>query len=200
MSIKDPHTTREGWLNEGVKILAERFFTEAGYDFPENVQVSCGFTKSTSDKAIGQCFSPECSTAGVTHMFICPTRDEPIDVLQILLHEMIHAFVGVEHGHKKPFRAFVKEFGMAGKPTATYAEEGSELWNRLASVSTALGPYPHKAMQPVKKGKKKGGSGWVRLMSPNDEGYRIVISPKMLEEHGAPMDPWGDTMVPAEED
>ncbi len=120
-------------------------------------------------------------------------------MLDILLHELIHAQVGCEAGHKGPFKKLMKEFGLVGKATATYAEEGSDLWRQLSHISEQLGPYPHKAMQPMKKTKERGSmGGWVRLQSEHDEAYKVLCSPKMLDEHGVPLDPWGDKMVPVE--
>ena len=36
---------------------------------------------------------------------------------------------------------------------------------------------------------------WSRLMSVNDSKYTVTISPRVMEEHGRPVDPWGDEMV-----
>lgn len=190
------HDTREGWLNAGMRLLDTGFFKPNKLTLPKKLQVSCGFTKSRKDQAIGQCWDPKVSADGTTHMFICPTQADPVRVLDILLHEMIHASVGIEAGHKKPFRDVVKTFGLKGKVTATYAEPGTECHTKLAEIAKALGRYPHAPMRKVEAEKKsKGGSGWVRLMSINDEGYKVVISPKVLEASGFPVDPWGDEMV-----
>lgn len=195
---RNTHTTREGWLIAARDLLAREFFEKAGYKLPEKMACSCGFPRG-GKKAIGQCWHPETSADGTTHMYVCPTQAEPIRVLDILLHEMVHASLGTEVGHKGPFKKVVKEFGLAGKATATYAEEGSECWLRLSHIAEQLGPYPHAAVDLSKAQKKgKGGSGWVRLQSPTVEEYRLVISPKMIEEHGLPLDPWGEQMEPVE--
>jgi len=193
------HETREGWLMEATRTLKKQFFCDNGYDLPEKLQCSCGFPKG-HNKAIGQCWDPQVSADGTTHIFICPTQAEPIRVLDILLHELIHAAVGVEAGHKGPFKKLMKEFGLAGKATATYAEEGSELWLKLSSIATQLGPYPHAPFDKSKMKKSKRGAmgGWVRLQSETDETYKVLISPKQLEENGPPLDPWGEPMVPVE--
>jgi SprT-like family len=197
--MNNKHTTREGWLVAGMALLDKEFFSGMGYTLPEKVQCSCGWPLRSS-KAIGQCHPPTVSKDGTTHLFLCPTQDEPLRVLDILLHEMIHAQVGCEHGHKKPFKKRMKEVGLVGKATATECAEGSELWLKLSSIATELGPYPHAAVS--KKGGTIGkkGTTWTRLQSPEDESYRITISPKNLEEHGPPQDPWGNEMVPAEDD
>lgn len=188
------HATREGWLMAAVALLDKEFFHGRGYSLPEKIQCSCGFPRGHA-KAIGQCWDPKVSADKTTHLFICPTQADPIRVLDILLHELIHASVGVEVGHKGVFKKLVKEFGLAGKMTATYAEEGSEVWLKLSSISTALGKYPHAPMQKRDKKKGSGGSGWVRLVSTENEKFKVVISPKMIAEFGMPQDPWGKEMV-----
>ncbi|HNQ98372.1 MAG TPA: hypothetical protein PKN52_00150 [Trueperaceae bacterium] len=187
------HDTREGWLRDALGQLDATFFRERGYTLPEKIQVSCGFPKGHAT-AIGQCFDPEVAADGAVHIFICPTQAEPIRILDILLHELIHAAVGIKEGHKGLFRKLAKEFGLAGKMTSTYAEAGSELHKTLEVMAGRLGAYPHAPMRKPRK--QKGGSGWIRLKSPENERYTVVISPKALDEHGFPMDPWGNEMEP----
>lgn len=193
MTRNNSHTTREGWLLDAVARLDLKFFSENGYDLPEKMAVSCGFPRGVA-RAIGQCWDPKVCDDGTVQIFICPSIAEPTRVLDILLHEMIHAAVGIEAGHRGPFRKLAKEFGLSGKMTATVAEEGSELHRTLSSMADAIGPYPHAAMQ--KKAPKRGTNTWIRLRSIEDDTFKVVISPKIMEEHGAPRDPWGHEMVP----
>jgi hypothetical protein len=193
---KKTHTTREGWLNAAMVALDKKFFSENGYDLPEKLQVSCGFPRGGGGKAIGQCWDPTISGDGTTQMFICPSQSDPITVLGILLHEMIHAVVGLKAKHGGPFRKLVKEFGLAGKMTATFAEEGSEVHKTLEVISGRLGAYPHAAMQKRMKRPSNRGPGWIRLVSPENPEYKSAIDPNVMEELGAPRDPWGNEMVP----
>lgn len=190
---KTTHNTREGWLIDAVIALDKTFFKENGYELPEKLQVSCGFPRGTS-KAIGQCWDPKVSGDKTTQMFVCPSQGDPITVLGIVLHEMIHASVGVEVGHKGIFRKLAKEFGFVGKMTATQVEPGSPLNGALNVIHASLGEYPHAPMQKRSKVAKR--TGWIRLMSPEVEEYRALVSPAMLDEHGVPRDPWGNEMVP----
>ena len=153
------------------------------------------FPKSPGKHAIGQCWDEEVSADKTYEIFICPTQAEPLRVLDILLHEMIHACVGLKEGHKGTFRKLAKEFGLAGKMTATFAEEGGELWLKLSTMSTRLGVYPHAAME-AKGGLPKQPSHWVRFVSTNEDSYKIVANLKKVEEFGPPQDPWGDPMEP----
>ncbi len=193
-TIKKPATrNRETWLEAGIKALDKKFFRANGYELPEKLQASCGFPHGSS-KAIGQCFSPEASADKTTHMFICPTQSNSAEVLDTLLHEMIHASVGTKAGHRGPFRKLALEFGMVGPMKSAHAEVGSQLHKDLVLIVEKLGDYPHAAMQKKRK-KGKGGSGWVRLKSIEDDSYTLVISPKVLDAMGWPNDPWGYTMV-----
>jgi hypothetical protein len=214
-NLKSPEIavlTREQWLIAAAHALSVHFFPiaagtrkEAGkkmHELPRKLQCSCGFPYK-SREAIGQCWSPKLSADGTTQVFVSPCQDEPVRVLDILLHELIHAAVGTEEGHRGEFKRVATALGLSGKMTATIAEPGSELHARLSRIARDLGPYPHKAVNKDaggegKKKKKKGG-GWVRLMSESEPEYRVVISPRQLDEHGVPTDPWGDPMVPAED-
>lgn len=187
------HETREGWLTAGMRLLDKEFFTNCEHKLPEQVQVGCGFPRGVP-RAIGVCYSKSHSSNETIQMFICPTRDEPVDVLQILLHEMIHAAVGHKAGHRGPFRVVAKSFGMAGKMTSTYAEKGSELEARLIRVAEALGPYPHAAMRLQRAANKPGK--WVRYKSTNADDYRVVVNRDKVKTYGCPIDPWGDQMIP----
>lgn len=195
--------TREDWLTRATVALSEKFFplADGRTRMPEKWACSCGFPYK-SREAIGQCWPPTVSGDGTTHMFVCPTQAEPVRVLDILLHEMGHAAVGCDKGHGKEFKVFCREVGLEGKATATVANPGTKLHDELSSIARTLGPYPHAAITkggPGQKKPKKKKGGWVRLMSETEPEYRVVISPKQLEEHGAPRDPWGDVMVPAED-
>ena len=213
-NLKSPEPatlTREQWLNAATHALGAHFFPVAAgtkkdagkkmHVLPKKLQCSCGFPYK-SKEAIGQCWSPSLSADGTTQVFVSPCQDEPVRVLDILLHELIHAAVGTNEGHKGEFKKVAVALGLRGKMTATRAEPGTELHGKLSRIARELGPYPHKALNKntgTEKKKKEKKGGWVRLMSETENEYRVVISPRQLEEHGVPRDPWGDEMVPAED-
>lgn len=190
--MTNTYRTREEWLVRAMERLDDLFFDNIGRKLPEKMRVSCGFPRGHA-RAIGQCWDPEVSTDGTYEMFICPTQAEPIPVLATLLHEMVHACVGIKAGHKKPFKDLaIKEFGLAGKPTATFAEPNTPVYAKLMALAEELGPYPHAPMQ--KKMKPKKEPKWVRLYSPREPSYGVVLNKDKLEEFGRPKDPWGDEM------
>lgn len=190
------YDTREEWLNAATEAMAP-WLKEAGMELPSKVRASVGFAKYGRPRAIGQCWSKGCTPDDTTHIFICPTLDDPKVVLGTHLHELVHAAVGTEAGHKGPFLKGVRALGLRGKATATFVEEGSPLEEKIIGLIETLGPYPHSPLQPKRKERPAGG-GWIKLQSIQDEDYIIRISPKAFKEHGVPTDPWGNNMVEAE--
>lgn len=171
------------------------WFHELDLKLPQ-VHVSVGLAKGVP-KAIGLCFGTMCDETGTSHVFICPTQGEPTRVLDILLHELIHAAVGTECGHKGEFKRVAKLFGLSGRMTATYVEEGTELHKKLVALADSLGPYPHSVLSPPRKEVVR--VGWTRMKSTQNEDYKVLVSPAMLAEHGAPTCPWGEEMIPNKE-
>lgn len=183
----------EEWLAAAVAAMRP-WFEELKLPLPSQIVASRGFLKFSKSNAIGQCWDPKASIRGANEIFICPRMEDPVQILSVLLHELCHAAVGVEHQHKKPFREAVRRFGLAGKPTATYAEEGSEIHAKLTQLAESLGPYPGAPMRLARK--PKSGDSYMRLVSVNDESYKVNIKKSLYEEFGAPTDPWGDEMEP----
>lgn len=189
--------TREEWLDAGAARLHELFLAPDGHSLPKITRCSCGFPKG-GRRAIGQCWYPNSSTDESVNIFVSPEIEEPVRVLDILLHELIHAVLGPDVKHGRAFRNLARRVGLAGKVTATVAEPGSELHGFLCEVVEELGHYPHGAIVGVPgKGQKKKEPTVVRLVSAQNEEFKLTISRKVLEEHGFPHDPWGEPMVAA---
>jgi hypothetical protein len=51
---------------------------------------------------------------------LSPLFSPTIEVLGTLLHELVHAAVGTDHGHKKVFSQEARRVGLTGRPTATH--------------------------------------------------------------------------------
>lgn len=188
--------TREEWLLTATAKLRP-LFKAKGFTLPEKIQVGCGWSRGGKREVIGQCFGTTWTSDGTIHIFVSPCRGDDIEVLAVLVHELVHAAVGVEEGHKGKFKKLARDIGLEGKLTATVVTEKSSLHPTLVELAAKLGKYPHSRMIP-KKSTKPGGGGWVRLESRTIEGYTCVISPKSLDEYGYPMDPNGEEMVEQE--
>lgn len=183
--------TREQWLMEAVKALKPDFKAQ-GASIPKKVRVSCGLPSkrafSNRNRTIGQCWSTECSADKATEIFISPVLDKPVDVLATLVHELVHACVGTEAGHKAPFKRLAVALGLEGKMTAT--EAGSELRAHLNTLAKKLGKYPHAAMDYTKR--KKQGTRMKKLECPAC-GYVVRTTAKWIE-YGIPTCPCGVEM------
>ncbi len=191
--------TREEWLNAAVDKLSH-WFQEKEFPLPPLIKVGVGFTKGKgADKGIGMCVSPELTSDGTTHIFVCPTQQDPIRVLDILLHQLIHAAVGVEEKHRGNFKKLALSFGLSGKMSQTYAEAGSELYFHLSEIAEELKDYPHSGIIFPEKASVESESNWIRLKSLSIPRYKVVISRKIYEENGAPVDPNGEAMIPNNE-
>lgn len=148
--------TREEWLMLAVSRFAPKF-EALGLPLPA-VRVSVGFPGGRGDRSnvIGQCFHSMAAKDGHFHIFVSPTLDDAPRVLDVLLHELVHAADGNESGHKGRFAQTAKALGLAGKMTATVA--GEDLAAELRTlVAEDLGEYPHGALNPDGRIIKTGG-------------------------------------------
>lgn len=191
--------TREEWLNAATRLLAEKYFTKPSQTLPAKLAVSCGIPAG-SLRAIGQCWDPQVSSDGTTHIFICPSIDHPHMVLATLLHELVHAVIGVEEKHNKHFKRLARKVGLEGKLTATFVDPSSETGYYLKTISEQLGEYPHKALDKVRPKKENPERKRITLISEKDPRYTLSIKAILVEEFGPPKDPWGREMINKEED
>lgn len=189
---------REQWLTEAVGALNAAFFEPRLLSFEHGIRISTGWCRG-SKKAIGQCWSVNASAGNFSEIFISPELETSVEVLATVLHEMVHAHLGLDKKHGKEFKTLVREFGLAGKVTATFAEEGSDLFEQLFQIGKKIGQFPHSRLNPrdkvVPKGLPKKGN-WIRFKSKTHPSYRVMVSPKSLEEFGVPKDPNGEELVP----
>jgi hypothetical protein len=133
---------RIAWLEKAYALLRSELLPEA----PERVTISYGFpskgARPSRNQRIGEYahFLKDCD-AGPGLLTLHPTIfDNPSRVLDVLLHEMIHA-ARPDDGHRKDFPRLAKRVGLAGKMTATIA--GPELRERLnAMLADKLPPMP----------------------------------------------------------
>ena len=180
--------TREDWLQAAIAKFRPTM-KSAGAPIPSKIEAIVSWPKNARKGTIGQCFGKGWSKAGVTYVSVSPVLgDEPTRVLDVLLHELIHAS-GIT-GHGADFRKIALAVGLTGKMTATVA--GPELTKRLATMVKQLGAYPHPTMLDHEEGAKKKkprGKAHIRCISPVDETYSAWVPAKGFEMHGAPLCP-----------
>ena len=135
------HTTRETWLLAAVDLLRPVFLAKH-HVIPKEVMVSCGFASTgTRSHHIGQCWSRQSSTNDKNQIFISPALHEPVEVLDTLVHELVHAIDDCEHKHGKEFKKIALSLGMKGPMRS--ADAGPELKEKLTQIAKELGVYPH---------------------------------------------------------
>jgi len=196
MSINyDPgRVNREQWLTDAITMLRPDF-KAIGLQIPAEVRVSCGWSsKGAKGKAglsrIGECWSPASSSAGYHEIFISPIIDDALLVAATLVHELVHACIGVEQKHGKVFGKFARKIGLKAPMKATTA--GPKLTERLTELVRINGEYPHARMEALTNGKKKQATRMLKVSCPTC-GYTVRIAAKWLEE-GFPTCPCGTEM------
>ena len=148
---------REQWLNDAAaKMKVWVMDAPGGEDYPAPL-ISVGFPKGSrgggANNAIGQCWDKSVSgDKERAHIFIIPTMTKPREILAVLLHELVHASVGTQCGHKGAFKSCAVGVGLEGKMTATVAGEFLDL--KLELLSRELGEYPHPGLEVPKRGSK----------------------------------------------
>lgn len=131
---------RELWLSEAVTKLRP-FMAQRGLQLPERVAVEVGVTMTCEDgrPALGQCSPRWKSEEGIPRILLSQELSNPLRLLDVLLHELLHAADDCENGHGAWFQAWARHFGLQGNP-GTWA--GPRLKATLLPIARALGPYP----------------------------------------------------------
>jgi len=169
--------TREQWLNDAAEAMRSIFDEQDAKAYPK-FRVSCGFPKGARGKAIGQAWHPDASSDDTVEVFISPELSDVVKVMATLLHELIHAIVGNDVGHKGPLKDLAKAVGLEGKMTATVA--GEDLTLRLLVIARSLGPYPHAQLQ--NKVTTKQSTRMMKVTCSNPAcGYIIRTTKKWID-------------------
>ena len=176
------HTTREAWLVAAVELLRP-LFAAKGFAVPP-CQVSCGFASTgTRSGHVGQCWSTKSASNELNQIFISPTLKTAYEVIDTLVHELVHAVDNCEHKHGKEFKKIALKMGMKGPMRS--AEAGPDLKIILTSLLGTLGPYPHGHL---KVGMRKAASRDRPRAKCKHCGYQVPMLKKFLT-YGPPICP-----------
>ncbi|MGE3171789.1 MAG: transcription elongation protein SprT [Planctomycetota bacterium] len=186
--------TREQWLGALVDALRPTF-AGLGSPLPEPIRVSCGWPSksalSSKAKRIGEAWSARCSADGAHETFLSPSLGDAVEVGAVLVHELVHHAVGVEHGHRAPFARLAKAVGLVGPMRTTTA--GPDLADRLHTLAERLGPYPHGALV-AGMGRKKQTTRMLKVACA-DCGCIARMTRQWLDTVGAPTCACGGAMA-----
>ena len=130
------HISKEEWLAEAVEKLRPVF---------KNVGYPVGPITVAVESAMGEGHLGTCQkTAGGHHITIHNVLIAKT-VLPVLVHEMLHAAVGVEEGHRGKFAKVGDQIGLWASSEQHRTKYGAcafRLHNLLRMLEMALGPYP----------------------------------------------------------
>lgn len=179
---------RQQWLEDAAAALRQ-WFADKGYMVPDNVRVSVGWPRGSHGRAraIGQCWPVAASSDKHSEIFISPeitSKLNGVRIIGVLAHELVHATVGTEAGHKAPFKRCAEAIGLTGKMTAT--DEGPEFVTWAQTVVARIGECPAGSLNTNARKKQS-----TRLLKCECDqcGYVARVTRKWVDEVGAPICP-----------
>ncbi len=144
------HPTREAWLEASIPFLRGLIVGAGGPKF-KDPRVSVGFCSTgRRSRRAGECWVPQ--KDGRSQIFIRPEMDQPVPVLDLMAHELIHASLPGA-GHGPAFKKVALGIGLTGKMRSTVA--GPELKAKLVKLAKRLGKFPHHALVAGNEVKKQ---------------------------------------------
>jgi hypothetical protein len=199
------HDTREGWLRAAASELRQDF-ERVDYPLPDNIRFSIGFPSTGRwGNRVGECWHSSTSDDGNFEIFIRADIADPVEVLGVLVHELVHAALPIGAGHGKLYRIAALKIGLQGKMRS--AHPGQLLSMRLTDLAATLGLLPHARLNvtrgrdnrgPVDRPKKQG----TRLLKAECPvagcGYTVRVTSKWLVDLGPPGCPLHGPMVVGE--
>lgn len=188
-------TNREEWLTDGMYELERVLFKPQGETLPVKIRVSCSWAsnrnggKNKAGAVVGECHYPTASADQTTEMVISQSQDDPMEVLAILAHEMVHAIKGSQADHGKLFKRLALAIGLDGKQpdgkllmTATIPGEAFK--QSVQPIIDNLGPYPHASVDLSQR--KKQSTRLVKCECTAC-GYIARTTTKWIDNVGAPL-------------
>jgi hypothetical protein len=140
--LKNEFDTDQAWLRAAFEALRPDF-EAIGKTLPAPIHPNFGFTSHGSKKTgiTGQYYDGSASTDDVPKLIIRCNTDEPLPILEAVVHQCTHAVVGVQEGHGKAFREVALRIGL--EPPMRTSKAGKRLAERLHALAAELGPFPN---------------------------------------------------------
>jgi len=200
--ITNPTKARESWLRAVVDGFLRDHFKGAGLTIPK-VLVSVGWppnrriARNGRSKIGGICCPMQWNEGKAYIIYLTPQESDSDDYLSVLVHELVHAAVGLEAGHGKDFKEAGIAVGLEGKPTQMSAGDDLAVAMRKWVKRTKLGKFPHhrelyKAPRQTTRMVKvscKQRDCESRDFTGRGTGYTMRLAGSWLEEFGAPACP-----------
>jgi hypothetical protein len=178
MKPNNTHTSRESWLAAATHELRP-YFAKLGHALPDKMRFAIAFTSTGKrGRMTGECWHPASSADQHFEIIIRADIADPVEVLAVLVHELIHTLLPLSAKHGKPFRDIAVRVGLEGKMRQTQPTQ--ILTERLQAIANTLGPLPHAQLHfagaadvPKKQGKK-----WLKAECGAACGYGVRITAK----------------------
>jgi hypothetical protein len=157
---------------------------------------------------MGQTWSREASEDGVSQVFISPELGDTFDVLETLVHELVHVADNNQSDHRGQFVVIAKKLGLMSPYSFTPASPSFAA--ELLVMAEELGHYPHAELHtrvvnaPVvavgpdgvevpatvkwHSGPAKQGTRLIKCQCA-ECGYTVRVTMKWINEAGAPVCP-----------
>lgn len=186
------HPTREAWLEAAIAALTPLFAEVENAAVPP-MRISIGWPGGRANKKTtrGQCWASAAAADGVPQVFISPWVAEPIIILGVILHEMIHGIDDCESGHRGNFIRIAKAVGL--EPKWTSAKPSETLLAKLVEIEDALGAWPHAVLSHgiAADTPAKQGTRMLKVVCAVDgvDGYKVRMTQKWIDDVGYPICP-----------
>ena len=187
------HATREDWLKVGVEELRP-VFQALGKPIPAKVRVACGFPLNAKrSRAIGECHPVANSGDNAVEIFISPELDKPLEVFEVLVHELCHATAGaMNHGvvfQKVAAQMHLEPCNPAKKTNAWGSTRGTaQFAPTFQLIIDSLGIYPHAKLDFSTR--KKQSTRMLKAFCPSCD-YTVRLTQKWAAQ-GLPTCVCGD--------
>ena len=192
---KNTHNSRESWLRSATVELRP-YFESCGYPVPENIRFAIAFPSTGRRGArIGECWHSSTSEDANFEIIIRADIADPVEVLGVLVHELVHVVLPVDAGHGKLYRDAAIKIGLEGK--MRHALPNQLLRPRLVEVAESLGMLPHARLnidrgrdnRPADQPKKQKARLLKAECGGEGCGYTVRITAKWVDDIGAPLCP-----------
>ena len=131
---------RDLWLARALCGLRP-YVANQGLVLPKRIAVGVGQTAVCSNgrTALGECWPADQSRDLPPHIVVSEVLNDPVRVLEVLTHELIHASDDCMDEHGEWFQTWARQLGLEGHPGTVSTPR---LRRRLAVMVRSLGPYP----------------------------------------------------------
>lgn len=193
MKLTNRHDTRESWLRAATDALRPTF-AETGYPLPDRMRFAIAFPSTgRAGRRVGECWHS--STSADEHFELIVRADiaEPLEVLGILVHELLHAALPADAGHGKLYREGALKLGLEGP--MRHAMPGERLTRLLVEIVEKLGPLPHAQLHiergrenrpPADRPKKQKARMHKAECEGDGCGYTVRVASKWVRDLGPP--------------